>query len=252
MQKKRGVRGGKGWWKVAAREPPRRLPISPSLSPFHPPLFCRPPMRFSNKVENTDRRCSPSFHVLYIPGPRHAFVVGANRPSTTPRLASPRLATPIIISLERAASLRRLYRNGVDVCFVCTSPSGVLQRVGISKQEVGTFVITRDRVPAERETAESPSEKISVQFPLFSKNRPPGETRSPIAGPSIPDRAEFGQVCQLLGRGSGLFVYSHPSARTKINMAGRERRDGGRGPTLDSRFVFSSAPSVAGKPDYQI
>lgn len=144
-------RGGK----VPAREP-RRLPISPSLSPFHPPFFAahRAPMRFSNKVENTDRRCSESsFHVIYTWG--RATLSSSVRIDQARRLVSPRLATPIIILLERAASLRRLYRNGVDVCFVCTSPSGVLQRVGISKQEVGTFVITRDRVPARRETAES-------------------------------------------------------------------------------------------------
>ena len=186
---------------------------------------------------------------IYV-GPRHAFVVGANRPSTTPRLASPRLATPIIISLERAASLRRLYRNGVDVCFVCTSPSGVLQRVGISKQEVGTFVITRDRVPARRETAES-RWKNPVQFPPFSKNRPP-------VGTSIADRSTFHLGSSAIGfaarsRETGLFVYSHPSARAKINMAGRTQR--WRLLRPDSRLVsfrFLLPPPWLGKPDYQI
>ena len=132
----------------------RFLQATPTPSFFLPPTVHPPPsMRFSNKVENTDRQCSKSYGgVYYIWTTRRFRRCESTRHDASPRLASPclatpRHATPIIISLERAASLRRLYRNGVDVCFVCTSPSGVLQRVGISKQEVGTFVITQARVP---------------------------------------------------------------------------------------------------------
>lgn len=121
----------------------------PSTLPFLPPTAHRCGFRIKSKIPIGDAPCRRS--TLYIRGTLSSSV----RIDQARRLVSPRLATPIIISLERAASLRRLYRNGVDVCFVCTSPSGVLQRVGISKQEVGTFVITRDRVPARRETAES-------------------------------------------------------------------------------------------------
>lgn len=197
MQKKaRGARGGGGMVRGKGAEGcsgARRLPISPGLPTplFFPAAHRAPPMRFSNKVENTDRQCSKSYGGVYYIWPARRFrrcestrhdasprLVSSRLAS--PRLALPRHATPIIISLERAASLRRLYRNGVDVCFVCTSPSGVLQRVGISKQEVGTFVITQARVPARRETSQS-HRKVIGQFPFIPKDRHSVEDRLSIA-----------------------------------------------------------------------
>lgn len=161
-----GMVRGKGVGVFRSTTPPdfSRPPLSPL-----PLFFCRPPctpMRFSNKVENTDRQCSKSYGGVYLADATLSSV----RIDQARRFASPRLTSPIIILLERAASLRRLYRNGVDVCFVCTSPSGVLQRVGISKQEVGTFVITQPRVPAKQETSQSHPKVIS-QFSFILKDQ---------------------------------------------------------------------------------